>query len=114
MDARGVDRLLDKTYGLAETALLVGSKATEVALRDARLPDEVKQQLIPLYGEEAVRRTLNYSGLGLALCRAVEGSMDDDAARARLEDYRTRFRAIYDDAAGLLAKNFGDSRALEP
>lgn len=113
MDARGVQRLLDKTFGMAETAMTVGGKTAEVALRDARLPDEIKKKLIPLYGEEALRRTLNYAGLGLALCRAIEGSLDDDAAREQLEDYRLRLRAIYQDARAAFDKEFADSRALE-
>src|SRR5258708_6948442 len=114
MDARGLQRLLDKTFGLAETAMTVGGKTAEVALRDARLPDTVKQKLIPLYGEEALRRTLNYAGLGLALCRAVETEMDDDAARDQLEFYRIRFRTLYENAREAFQKEFAGSHALEP
>ncbi len=114
MDARGVQRLLDKTFGLAETAMTVGGKTTEVALRDARLSDAVKRKLIPLYGEEALRRTLNYTGLGLALCRAIENEMDDDAARAQLEFYRMRFQEIYEQARQQFEKEFANSRALMP
>lgn len=113
MDARGVQRLLDKTFGMAETAMTVGGKTAETALRDARLPDEVKAKLIPLYGEEALRRTLNYAGLGLALCRAVEGSLDDDAARAQLEYYRVRLEAIYREARAAFEHEFAGSHALE-
>lgn len=114
MDARGVKRLLEKTFGMAETAMMVGGKTTEVALRDARLSDAVKQKLIPLYGEEALRRTLNYAGLGLALCRTIEMELDDDAARAQLEFYRVRFQAIFQDARAALEKEFAESHALEP
>lgn len=113
MDARGVQRLLDKTFGLAETAMTVGGKTAEVTLRDTRLPDAVKQKLIPLYGEEALRRTLNYAGLGLALCRAVETEMDDDAAREQLEFYRDRLSAIYENARAAFAREFAGSHALE-
>ena len=83
MDARGVQELLEKTVGLAETAMSVGAKAAETMLRDARLPPATKDKLIPLYGEEALRRTLLYVGLGLALCGAVEGDLEDEAARAQ-------------------------------
>ncbi len=114
MDARGVQRLLEKTFGMAETAMTVGGKTTEVALRDARLPEATKQKLIPLYGEESLRRTLNYAGLGLALCRAVADDVDDDAARSQLEFYRIRFGVIYDDARRALDREFRDSHALEP
>jgi hypothetical protein len=113
MDARGVQRLLDKTFGLAETAMTVGGKTAEVALRDARLTDAVKQKLIPLYGEEALRRTLNYAGLGLALCRAVESEMDDAAAREQLEFYRVRFRVLYENARTAFQQEFANSHALE-
>ncbi len=114
MDARGVQKLLDKTFGLADTAMSVGGKTAVVALRDARLSESVKQKLIPLYGEEAVRRTLNYAGLGLALCRAIEDEMDDDAARQQLEAYRAQFRAIYETAHEVFQKEFAASRALMP
>lgn len=113
MDARGVNKLLEKTFGMAETAMTVGGKTTEVALRDARLPEAVKQKLIPLYGEEALRRTLNYAGLGLALCRAVEDELDDDAARSQLEFYRARLRVIYGQARAAFEKDFAESHALE-
>jgi hypothetical protein len=113
MDARGLNRLLEKTFGMAETAMTVGAKTTEVTLRDVRLSEAVKQKLIPLYGEEALRRTLNYAGLGLALCRAVEDELDDDAARSQLEFYRVRLRAIYDQARAAFVKDFANSNALE-
>jgi hypothetical protein len=66
-----------------------------------------------LYGEEALRRTLNYAGLGLAICRAIEGELDDDAARAQLESYRERLHVIYRDAHAAMEKDFAGSRALE-
>ncbi len=113
MDARGVERLLDKTFGLAETALTVGEKTTVMALRDARISDAAKAKLVPLYAEESLRRTLNYAGLGLAICRAIEGEMDDEAARARLEFYRSRLNEIYQDAHAAWERDFKDSRALE-
>lgn len=114
MDARGVQRLLDKTFLMADSAMSVGGKTAEVALRDSRLPEAVKQKLIPLYGEEALRRTMNYAGLGLALCRVIENELDDDAARQQLEFYRVRFEAIYARAHKAFEKEFANSRALEP
>jgi len=114
MDARGVQRLLDKTYGMADTALTAGAKSTEVMLRDTRLTDGVKARLIPLYGEEALRRTMNYAGLGVAICRAIGNEMDDDAARSQLELYRARFEMIYDSARDAFNKEFAKSTALEP
>ncbi len=114
MDARAVQRLLEKTYGLAETALTVGAKASEAALRDARLSDSVKQKLIPLYGEESLRRTMNYAGLGLAICRVIKAELDDEAARDQLEFYRVRLQAIYENARTAFDQDFANSHALEP
>ncbi len=114
MDARGVQRLLEKTFQMADSAMMVGGKTAEVALRDARLAEAVKLKLIPLYGEEALRRTMNYAGLGLALCRAIENEMEDDAARAQLEFYRARLDAIYHEARGAFENEFANSHALEP
>lgn len=114
MDARGVQRLLDKTWLMADSAMMVGAKTTEVALRDTRLSEPVKAKLIPLYGEETLRRAMNYAGLGLALCRAVRDEMDDDAARAQLESYRAQLQAVYESARRAFEKEFSGSRALEP
>jgi hypothetical protein len=113
MDARGVERLLDKTYGMADTAVAAGAKTIEGIARDARLSDVVKTKLIPLYREESLRRALNYAGLGLAVCRTVEQELDNDAARARLEFYRRGLAAIYTQTQDAL-REFADSRALEP
>jgi hypothetical protein len=114
MDTRGVQRLLEKTLGMADTALAAGAKSTTVMLRDARLSDPVKAQLISLYGEEALRRTMNYAGLGLAICRVVEQEVDDGAARGQLDEYRKQFKMIYDTARAAFDKDFGSSHALEP
>lgn len=92
---------------------MVGARTTEVTMRDTRLPDTVKQKLIPLYGEEALRRTLNYAGLGLAICRAIDGEPEEEAARQQLEFYRVRLQAIYDAAHAGLEKEFAGSQALE-
>lgn len=113
MDARGVQRLLEKTYGLADTGSAVGAKMTEGVMRDARLSDAAKRKLAPLYREETLRRTLSYAGFGLAICRAIENEMDDDAARTQLEFYRECFHAIYAAASEDL-EGFADSHALEP
>lgn len=94
MDARGVDRLLEKTYGMAETAIAAGAKTIEGIARDARLADRLKQQLIPLFRRESLTRTLNYTQLGLAVCSALAADMEDDAARARLAFYRAGFQEL--------------------
>ncbi len=45
MDARGVQRLLEKTYALAEGAEAVGGRSTETVLRESGLSDVAKQKL---------------------------------------------------------------------
>lgn len=114
MDARGVERLLEKTFGMADTALTAAAKSAQVMIRDTRMPDALKERLVPLYGEEALRRTLNYAGLGLAICRVIEPEMDDSAARQQLESYRQRFTEIYETARAAFDHEFRESHALEP
>lgn len=114
MDARGIQRLLDKTYNLADTSPTVGVKTTNVILRDARVPDAVKEKLISLYGEESLRRTLNYAGLGLAICRVLESEAVDQTAREQLDFYRTSLQRIYETARAAFDNEFSGSHALEP
>jgi hypothetical protein len=114
MDARTVQRLLDKTLGMADTVLAASAKTADAALRDARLSDAVKGKLIPLYGEEALRRTLNYAGLGLAICLAIQDELDDAAAREQLDFYSSRFQVIYDNARAVFDRDFRGSEALIP
>lgn len=104
MDARGVDRLLEKTYGMADMAVSAGAKTIEGIARDTRLADRIKQQLIPLFRREALTRTLNYTQLGLAVCGVLAADMDDAAARARLEFYRAGFQELQTRAQNDLAE----------
>lgn len=112
MDARGVKRLLERTYGLAETATIVGAKSAEGALRDTRLSETAKERIVLLLTEEALRLTLLYAGLGLALCRAVEEELENDAARSELTTFRSGFTMIYDDAYKQLELKFPGSDVL--
>ncbi len=114
MDARGVQRLLEKIHGLAETATMVGAKTAEAMLHEPRLSDGLKHQLLLLYREEALRRTILSAALGLAICRALEPELDDAAARDRLEFFRVRFEALYENAQADIEKEFAESSALEP
>lgn len=114
MDSRGVKRLLEKTYGLADTATTVGAKSAAGTLRETRLTDKAKVQIAKLYGEEALRLTLLYAGLGLAMCRAVEGELEDNAARSELEAFRSNFQTIYDNVFRQLKTDFPNSAALTP
>lgn len=94
MDARGVDRILEKTFGLADTAESAGAKTIEGIARDARVSGDAKRQLIPLFRRESLQRTLTYARLGLAVCGVLEPEMEDETARARLEFYRAGFETI--------------------
>jgi hypothetical protein len=114
MDARGVQRLLEKIHGLAETATTVGAKSAEAMRHEPRLSDRLKQQLWLLYRKEALQRTMLSAAFGLAICRALEPELDDAAARDRLEFFRVRFQALYEHAQSDLEKEFAESSALEP
>lgn len=94
MDVRGIDRMLEKTFGMADTAQSAGAKTIETIARDARISDRAKRQLIPLFRQEAANRTLTYANLGLAVCQVLELEMDDEVAHARLEFYRAGFQTI--------------------
>ncbi len=113
MDARGVQRLLEKVYALADTATTVGAKSAAGLLRDARLSGGLKEKLTPLYQEESLRRALLHSSLGLALCRAIEPELDDAAAHAQMEFFRVRLQALYENARADLTRDFAESKALD-
>jgi hypothetical protein len=112
LDSRAIERLLGRTYGLAETALDLGARTAEATVRDARLPDSVKMKLVPIYGEQALRLTLLYAGAGLAICEVVQAEALDDGALAQLESYRARLSAIKARARAALDDEFPGSRVL--
>lgn len=99
LDARGVQRLLEKLLGLAETASAVGMKSAEMMIRTANLSDATKAKLIPLYQREARERARGHARLGLAICAAIENELSDDAARNEWEKFRAAFQTIYDEAS---------------
>ena len=113
MDARGIQRLLEKTLGLADTATTVTGKSAEAMLREPRLSDAVKRQLAAFYREDGLRRTMQNAALGLAMCRALEPELDDEAARTQLDFFRVRFQALYENAHADLEKEFAGSTALQ-
>ena len=110
MDARNVDRLLEKIFSLADRATFVGARMAEGMAREVRLDPTVKADIAPLYREEALRRAALSASLGLALCRAVESDATDEPARARLAWYRGQFETIDADARRALATEFPTSR----
>lgn len=112
MDVRGIDRMLEKTFGMADTAQSAGAKTIETIVRDARISDRAKRQLIPLFRQDAANRTLTYANLGLAVCQVLESEMDDPDARARLEFYRVGFQTLRARAQTDLQEN-ADGRGGE-
>lgn len=110
MDARGVQRLLERIYGMADTADHVGSKNIETMQRESRLRDETKIALAALFREHALRVQQLQSALGLAICDAVQGDMDDDAARAALDLMRANMQSLHDAATQKLSANLANKR----
>jgi hypothetical protein len=94
MDARGVQRLLEKIQGLAETADHVARRYVEAAQREPRLSDAAKANLARRYAEHARRLTDVYTALGLDLCDTVKDEAEDDQARGQLELFRANFQAL--------------------
>lgn len=97
MDARGVQRLLERLYGMADTAAHVGSKNIEAVNRE-HLRDETKAGVISLYQVHALRVQEMHSALGLAICDAVVNDLDDDAARGALALMRANLQSLHDQA----------------
>ncbi len=101
MDARGVQRLLEKIQGLAETSEHVGTRYSETMQREPRLSDTAKAQLARLYAEHAQRLTSVYAALGLGICDAVKDEVEDDQARGHLELFRANFESMKNRATRL-------------
>jgi hypothetical protein len=99
MDARAVQRLLEKIQGMAETAEHVGARSVEMMQREPRLSDAAKARLTPLYADHARRLMQVYSTLGLDICAVVEDEMDDALARGQLDLFRANFRSMHERAA---------------
>jgi hypothetical protein len=102
MDARGVQRLLEKIQGMAETADHVGVRYTEMSQREPRLSDKAKALLASLYSEHAHRQAKSYASLGLEICNVVQPELDDDQARALLELFRANLASMNERAATVL------------
>ena len=104
MDARGVQRLLEKIQGMAETADHVGMRNTEMLQREPRLSDAAKDLLKPLYAEHAHRQAKSYALLGLEICDVVEAELEDDQARALLELFRANLTSLNERASAALSE----------
>ena len=102
MDARGVQRLLEKIQGMAETADHVGMRNTDMLQREPRLSDGAKGLLAPLYAENAHRQARSYALLGLEICKVVQAELEDDQARALLELFRANLASMNERASTAL------------
>ena len=111
MDARGVQRLLEKVQGMAETADHVGMRNNEMLQREPRLSDDAKKLLAPLYAEHAHRQAQSFALLGLQICDIVQAELEDAQARALLELFRTNLAGLNERAAAAL-RELGASAKL--
>ena len=102
MDARGVQRLLEKIQGMAETADHVGMRNAEMLQREPRLSDAAKSLLAPLYAEHSHRQAQSYALLGLEICNVVQAELEDEQARALLELFRANLASMNERASAAL------------
>ncbi len=104
MDARGVQRLLEKIQGMAETAGHVSVRSTEMLQREPRLSDDAKAQIASLYLEHAHRQAKSFALLGLEICGVIRPELDDEQAHATLELFRANLVSINERASAALRK----------
>lgn len=112
MDARGVQRLLERIQGLADTVEHVGSKYIETMQHEPRLSDDAKSKIAPLYREHALRLIQLHSTLGLAICDALKNEMDDENAAGQLDLMRANFQTFRDNAQASLSREIGEMAKL--
>ncbi len=107
MDARTVQRLLEKIQGMAETAEPVGARGSEAMQREPRLSDAAKSKLAPLYREQALRLMLLYADYGALICDTIRPEADDDTARGIVDLFHANFSAMADRAREKLRREIG-------
>ncbi len=112
MDARGVQRTLEKIQGMAEGAEHVGERMAESIDHESRLSDHAKQQLKPLYREHSLRLMLLYAQLGAGICEVISEEAEDDTARGLVELFRANFSAMRDRAEDALHREIGAEAKL--
>ncbi len=113
MDARTIQRLLEKIQAMAETAEQVGGRSAESMEREPRLSDGSKKQLAPLYREHALRLMSLYSDLGARICETVRDEAEDDTTRGLVDLFQANFSAMRDRARESLRREFGGDSKLE-
>lgn len=112
MDARGVQRTLEKIQGMAESAEHVGLRMAESIDHEQRLSDLAKQQLRPLYREQSLRLMLLYAQLGVAICKVIGEEAEDGTAKGLVELFRANFSAMCGRAQDALRREIGSEARL--
>lgn len=107
MDARGVQRALEKIQGLAESAEGIGVRNVETIQREPRLSASARQELLPLYREHALKMVLMYSELGAAICEILRKEAEDDTARGLVDLFHANFSAMRDRSLEKLRREIG-------
>ncbi len=102
MDARGVQRTLERLQGLAESAEALGERSIETMLREPGLSDNAKQELVHLYSTQSLRLTLLYSEFGVSICDVLRGEAKDDTARGLIDLFHAGFFSLRDRARSKL------------
>jgi hypothetical protein len=107
MDARAVQRLLEKIQGMAENAEPVGTRTIETLQREASLSDATRQHLCALHREHALRIMLMYAQLGEHVCDTIRAEADDNTARGLLDLFHANFAAMAARSQDSLRREFG-------
>jgi hypothetical protein len=107
MDARVVQRLLEKIQGMAETAETVGMRTIEGMQREPHLSDTAKQTLTPLFREHALRLMWSYSQLGATVCETIRSEAEDNTARGLIDLFHANFAAMASRSQDMLKHEFG-------
>ncbi len=112
MDARGVQRTLEKIRGMAESAELVGERMAQSVDHESRLSDLAKQRLKPLYREHSLRLMMLYAQLGTAICESIAEEAEDDTAHGLVELFRANFSSMCGRAEDGLRREIGEEGKL--
>lgn len=112
MDARGVQRMLEKLQGLAESAEHLGIRNIEMVEREPGISNAAKQQLILLYREQSLRLMHLYSSLGEQVCDVLRSEAADNTARGLVDLFHANFTTLRARSQDLLNQDIGRETKL--
>ncbi len=112
MDARGVQRLLEKLQGLAESAEHLGIRNIEMLEHETGLSEDAKHQLAMLHREQSLRLLYLYSSLGEQACDVLRDEATDNTARGLIDLFHANFAVLKGRARDLLSQDIGDAAKL--